>query len=58
MQKPHDNSKASPAAFMHVCTAAFGHVSDSRLEELLIGGRYLIAPMVKPATKRSDKRDA
>jgi hypothetical protein len=29
----------------------FGHITGSRPEELLIDGRYLIAPMVKPATK-------
>ena len=34
-----------------VWVPTFGHVTDSRLEELLIGGRYLMAPMVKPATK-------
>src|SRR5216684_1173929 len=27
-----------------VCVPTFGHVTDSRLEELLIGGRYLMAP--------------
>ena len=39
-----------------VCVPTFGHVTDSRLEELLIGGRHLIAPMVKPATKRVTKK--
>jgi hypothetical protein len=33
-----------------------GHATDSRLEELLMGGRYLMAPMVKPATKRATKK--
>ena len=27
-----------------VCVPTFGHVTDSRLEELLIDGRYLMAP--------------
>ena len=39
-----------------VCAAAFGHATHSRLEELLIGRRYLMAPMVKPATKRATKK--
>jgi hypothetical protein len=39
-----------------VCVPTFGHVTDSRLEELLIDGGYLIAPMVKPATKRVTKK--
>jgi hypothetical protein len=34
-----------------ICVPTFGHITGSRPEELLIDGRYLIAPMVKPATK-------
>ena len=34
-----------------VWVPSFGHVTDSCLEELPFGGRYLMAPMVEPATK-------
>jgi hypothetical protein len=39
-----------------VCVPTFDHATDSRLKELLIGGGYLIAPMIKPATKRATKK--
>src|SRR3981189_2579959 len=39
-----------------VWVPSFGHVTGSRFAERLIGGRYLMAPMVKPATKRATKK--